>query len=336
MDIFNWIELELLPQPGTSGDLIYNDVASQSGHSLPIIYQPFAPERRGHWRDRGAALDFLLATRSLGGRVLDFGPGDGWPSLIIAPRVAEVIGVEGSRRRVEVCRSNARRLGIDNAAFHYVEPGTPLPFADDGFDAVVAASSIEQTPDPRATMAELFRVLRPGGRLRIRYEALNRYRGERERGLWVFSLTNHQTRVILYNRHLAEETVEQIALTFVLDREALSKALTGEERRLRFDDVTPPGLLRLKEAGAILETRTLTTHHPSGTTWSRWMAEIGFSDICPTHDGIRIAGELFDRLPEASRPTTLESIDAYLQPILAVAVDLAAPLDLDPAITAVK
>ncbi len=43
-------------------------------------------------------------------------------------------------------------------------PGEPLPFEDASFDGVTAGSSIEQTPDAKATLAELCRVLKPGGR----------------------------------------------------------------------------------------------------------------------------------------------------------------------------
>ena len=33
--------------------------------------------------------------------LLDFGPGDGWPSLLLAPMADEVVGVDASRRRVD-------------------------------------------------------------------------------------------------------------------------------------------------------------------------------------------------------------------------------------------
>jgi SAM-dependent methyltransferase len=336
LDIFDWIDRNLSPRPGTSGELLYNDMASQSGRSLPIIYQPFAPECRGHWRDRGAALDFVLATQGAGKRILDVGPGDGWPSLIIAPWAGEVVGVEGSRRRAEVCRANAQRLGIHNATFRYVQPGAPLPFDAASFDAVVAASSLEQTPDPQAMMAECFRVLRPGGRLRMTYEALNRYRGDREHGLWLLTLLDQRTRLILYHRHLAKETVDQVGITFDIDRQTLIQTLTHGRGELNVDDVTPARLQPLCAEGKILDVRTLTTRHPSGTTWATWMAQIGFSHILPTHDGIRMAGELFDHLPPDCRPTTLEAIDVYLRPILEVVIDMPAPLAYDPMITAVK
>ncbi|MDK2930882.1 MAG: arsenite methyltransferase [Bacillota bacterium] len=69
-------------------------------------------DERWHWIDRGQILDFLFATRGEGKRLLDFGPGDGWPSLGVARLAGEVVGVDASARRVEVCVENARCLGI--------------------------------------------------------------------------------------------------------------------------------------------------------------------------------------------------------------------------------
>lgn len=84
-DIFAWIETEFKPQFCTSDKFIYDDMESQSGFSLPLIYQPFDAAVRWHWSERGCLFDFLYTTNAEGKRVLDFGPGDGWPSLIIAP-----------------------------------------------------------------------------------------------------------------------------------------------------------------------------------------------------------------------------------------------------------
>lgn len=48
---------------------------------------------RWHWSDRGSLYDFLYTTRGQGKKLLDFGSGDGWPSLLVAPFVKEVVGV---------------------------------------------------------------------------------------------------------------------------------------------------------------------------------------------------------------------------------------------------
>jgi SAM-dependent methyltransferase len=153
VDPFAWLTERLDPKPSGSTPFLYDHMGSQSGRCLAVIYQPFDPSKRTHFVDRGQMLDF--AAHAGGGRILDFGPGDGWPSLLIAPRVEEVVGLEGCERRAAVCNENAERLGIENATFIAVEPGRPMPFDDGSFDAVVASSSLEQTPDPRTALAEL-------------------------------------------------------------------------------------------------------------------------------------------------------------------------------------
>ena len=160
VDVLEWIRETLKPVPCTSEELVYNDMDSQSEQSLPVVYQPFDPNKRSHWDDRGHILDYLLSTEGEEKRLLDFGPGDGWPSLGVAPFAEEAVGVDASLRRVQVCTENARRLGISNARFIHVAPGNALPFESETFDGVMAASSVEQTPDPKFTLRELFRAVK--------------------------------------------------------------------------------------------------------------------------------------------------------------------------------
>jgi SAM-dependent methyltransferase len=332
-DLLNWLEETADPQRYDSAAFIYEDMASQSGESLPVIYQPFTANRKAHWRDRGAALDYLLSTAARGQRVLDFGPGDGWPSLIIAPQVAEVVGVDGSPRRAQVCTDNATRLGIGNATFQTVPPGQLLPFADGSFDAAVAASSVEQTPNPVQTLTELYRILRPGGRLRLSYEALSGYRGGAETAVWLLAIDDETSRLVLYDRQIAQERVVQYGLTFRLSAADLHKRLTsGAELTAR--NITIANLQPLTEA--LLDVRKCVTIHPSGPTLATWLDRIGFSEVRPTHNGLDAAAYLFEQTPTSQRPQTITAVDAYLEPYVKMAIRLAAPLEMDPMITAVK
>ncbi|MBN1639690.1 MAG: hypothetical protein JXA09_00550 [Anaerolineae bacterium] len=88
-----WVEHQLAPRMCTSAELLYDHMASQSDESLALIYQPFDVDNPAHWSDRGSLFDYLCTTG--GGRILDLGPGDGWPALILAPFLDEVVGVEG-------------------------------------------------------------------------------------------------------------------------------------------------------------------------------------------------------------------------------------------------
>jgi len=91
-------------------------------------------------------------------RVLEVGGGEGELAERIHDELgAEVIGVDQSERMVEIQRSK----GIDARVGEVEE----LPFADGEFDVGVAAWMLYHVPDLDRGLAELARVLKPGGRL---------------------------------------------------------------------------------------------------------------------------------------------------------------------------
>nr|HID15091.1 class I SAM-dependent methyltransferase [Anaerolineae bacterium] len=76
-----------------------------------------------------------------------------------------IIGLDLSRRML---REAVRRTAqfADRLTFVW-QDARHLPFDDDTFDAVTCLEALEFTPDPRAVLAELVRVLRPGGVLLV-------------------------------------------------------------------------------------------------------------------------------------------------------------------------
>ncbi len=334
MNIFEWIQKECEPRSCASVDFMYEEMDSQSGYCLPIIYKPFDAADRTHWRDRGSCFDFLYTAGGEETYLLDFGPGDGWPSLIVAPFVGKITGVDASQRRVDVCTGNAKRLGIQNVDFTCTTPGGPLPFEDETFDGVVAASSIEQTPDPFHTVQELYRVLRKGGRLRIDYESLNRYRDGRERVLYVDDVGTEESTLILYDRDLEQETAAMYKICFTMTGESLRRHFSHKTSTPEFRDVTIEKLRSV--ADRISDVRTCILTHPSGKTLVQWLGRIGFREILPTYSGAWFAGRLYDVLPPSRRPNDLSGVDDLIRPNVRIAVNMAAPIDQDPMITAVK
>ena len=97
-------------------------------------------------------------------RVLDFGCGPGTISVGLARAVdpGEVHGVDMEESQIELARAAAEAGGHKNAKFH-VGDVTSLPFGDNSFDVAHCHAVLMHVPDTSAALAEVKRVLRPGG-----------------------------------------------------------------------------------------------------------------------------------------------------------------------------
>jgi ubiquinone/menaquinone biosynthesis C-methylase UbiE len=118
------------------------------------------------WQD---AQKVLLAPSELapGHKVLDVGSGPGFFAGGLAAMVGpsgEVHGVDINQRFVD--DANARHSANSNVTFHHVTDHV-LPFTDGTFDRVVCKNVLEYVPDLEATLAEIVRVLKPGGRVQV-------------------------------------------------------------------------------------------------------------------------------------------------------------------------
>jgi SAM-dependent methyltransferase len=107
-----------------------------------------------------------LAGDVTGRRILDAGCGAGPLSAALRDRGAIMTGFDASAGMVELAR---RRLGA-GADLRVADLADPLPFPDDAFDDVVASLVLHYLKDWGPALAELRRVLRPGGRLLVSVE----------------------------------------------------------------------------------------------------------------------------------------------------------------------
>ncbi len=95
--------------------------------------------------------------------ILDVACGPGIVTAALAAQARAVVAFDLTPEMLLQARERCAKAGLTNVTF---EPGnaTALPFPDNGFDGVVTRLSIHHFDAPRGVLAEMFRVLKPGGK----------------------------------------------------------------------------------------------------------------------------------------------------------------------------
>jgi arsenite methyltransferase len=117
----------------------------------------------------GVANPFTLGRLEPGERVADLGCGAGTDSLVAAQMVGangHVTGIDMTPEMLSKARAAAEELGVENVEFVEGEI-EQLPFEDGSIDVVISNGVIDLVPDKDVVFAEIFRVLRSGGRIQL-------------------------------------------------------------------------------------------------------------------------------------------------------------------------
>ncbi len=95
-------------------------------------------------------------------RILEFGCGTGTTAVQHAPHVQHIDAIDISENMLEIGRGKAREAGVENITF---TRGTLTEFNADAatLDAVLGLNVIHLLPDRQAVIAEVVRILKPGG-----------------------------------------------------------------------------------------------------------------------------------------------------------------------------
>lgn len=117
----------------------------------------------------GTGNPLSMGTLPEGATVLDLGSGAGFDTLLAARQVGptgRVIPIDMTNAMLNKAREGAELMGLENVdpRMGYAEE---LPVEDGEIDVVISNGVVNLTPDKVATMAEINRALKPGGRIQI-------------------------------------------------------------------------------------------------------------------------------------------------------------------------
>ena len=122
----------------------------------------------------GVGNPFSLGPINQAESVLDVGCGGGVDTVIAAMLVGpegKATGVDLVLEMVERARSNLFRITLTNVAFEQASAEC-LPFSDDTFHVVISNGAFNLIPDKARALEEVFRVLKPEGRLMMADQVL--------------------------------------------------------------------------------------------------------------------------------------------------------------------
>ncbi len=108
-----------------------------------------------------------MSSLKTGETVLDLGCGAGLDVLLAAQKVGpsgKAIGIDMTEEMIHRARDNAQKSGVGNVEFHLAEIES-LPLDDNSVDCIISNCVLNLVPDKSVAFAEIFRVLKPGGRL---------------------------------------------------------------------------------------------------------------------------------------------------------------------------
>jgi ubiquinone/menaquinone biosynthesis C-methylase UbiE len=196
-----WIKIERIP------GVLASAYVKATAMVIESYYRPVAQE---------------IAANLEKGTILDLGTGPGYLPVEIVKRspTVNVIGVDLSRKLIEMARSNAASAGLTDRLTFQVGNAGRLEFADSSFDMAISTGMLHSLKEPVRVLKEIYRVLKPDGEAWIFdpakvASAVDRRKWKeslnfRERFfLWLFKLFGLHQPIEAYTREQAVALIEK-------------------------------------------------------------------------------------------------------------------------------
>ncbi|ABD40025.1 transcriptional regulator, MarR family [Methanospirillum hungatei JF-1] len=121
-------------------------------------------------RDNGhLPVEELIRASKPGDSALEIGPGPGYFGLewLKHTKKTHLTGLEISPAMIRMAEKNSKDYGLSDRSIYHEGNALSMPFADNSFDLAFSNGSLHEWEDPGKVFSEIFRVLKPGGELRV-------------------------------------------------------------------------------------------------------------------------------------------------------------------------
>lgn len=144
---------------------------SESSQTIsgPAYAEAFDRMQADLWGNGWLETGELLRNGIMTGCALEVGSGPGYLGLdwLLQTSDTRLVGLDISPDMIAIAGNHTREFGLVDRAGHLLGSADAMPFANNVFDAVFTSRSLHEWRDPCAVFTELWRVLKPGGRLYV-------------------------------------------------------------------------------------------------------------------------------------------------------------------------
>lgn len=118
-----------------------------------------------YWRNK--LLKHLPKKDAINALDLATGTGDVALTLVRDPRVKKITGIDLSKGMIDIGIEKIKKKGLEKKIFLMLGDGVNIPAADNAFDLTTISFGIRNFSDPQKSLHDIYRVLKPDGRLMI-------------------------------------------------------------------------------------------------------------------------------------------------------------------------